>query len=509
MRGRTGNQKIPAIALIVGVLLLFAALPADAATGATSGILSAFSQVVTGWYGKILTVSEEIFFTLFGIDFVYLVAQWMIGGKDVHEILTSFVKKLITIGFWYTLLLHSQQFLHWVYGGFKQTGVEAGGAVNVTASSLLGEMMKIWTELLQGPYDAKSHGFLYDISHVGSIMISGLLGDLLGLFTALVMLFIVVYMVIEFFTVQLEAMLVGSIGAILLGFAGSRWTVQHADGFIKYALSVGVRLLVLTLWMGFITKEIPQSIELLMKNSGLGHESGTHLAGLFELYGEILVFFLLVGWLTKKLPGIAASVLSGSSSLGGGELMGAAVGGAALAAGGAAVLATGGAALAAGGASGAMTASEAVAASGGVGGAGEMGAAAGNAAETAGGGAGGMGNGLADSGMADTGNASSNSPASPAPVTEAETESIRRQLARMKSSDRTASSTGPASGTETADAMRGEAQPKPEQKPLHERAMEWIDSREKDAHFVEQHVVPGEHETVSVSAEGNKLSHSE
>ena len=78
--------------LSVGLVLLAFSGLADASTNTVSPFIAAFSNVVTQWYSTILTVSEEIFFTLFGIDFVYLVAQWLIGGKDVHEIFTSFLK---------------------------------------------------------------------------------------------------------------------------------------------------------------------------------------------------------------------------------------------------------------------------------------------------------------------------------------------------------------------------------------------------------------------------------
>ena len=66
---------------LLGVLLLAVSLPASAATGTVSPFISAFTTVAIGWYSEILKVSEEIFYFLFGVDFVYLVAQWLIGGR--------------------------------------------------------------------------------------------------------------------------------------------------------------------------------------------------------------------------------------------------------------------------------------------------------------------------------------------------------------------------------------------------------------------------------------------
>lgn len=389
---KTARAALP---VLLGVVLLSIALPADAATGTVSPFISAFSNVVTGWYTTILQVSEEIFYGLFGIDLVYLVTQWLIGGKDVHEIFTSFIKKLMTIGVFYTILLNSQKLLEWVYNGFQQTGVQAGGVGNVSMASIFNALMQVWTALLTGPTDPQSHGLLFDVVHFKSAALSPILGLMLAGITALIVLLIVVYVVIEFFAIKLEALLVGSVGAIMLGFAGSRWTVQHAEGFFKYAISVGVRLLVLTLWLGFVTQQLGTSITTILN---IASHNGSSTVGLFEGYGEVLIFFLLIGWLTKKLPSIAGSVLSGSSSLSGGELMGAAVAAGAMAA---AAVATGGAAAmaggkalagaAGGGGAGGMTASQAVAAypaAGGGGAAGGMGAGGGMGAA---GGAGSMG----------------------------------------------------------------------------------------------------------------------
>lgn len=358
------------------VLLTFSGL-ADASTNTVSPFIAAFSNVVTQWYSTILTVSEEIFFTLFGIDFVYLVAQWLIGGKDVHEIFTSFIKKFITIGFFYTVLLNSQTLLQDVYTGFQTTGQQAGGYGSASVSSIFSVLMQVWTALLSGPTSSSTHGLLWNITHMGTAALSALLGIMLSGITALIVLLILVYVVIELFAVKMEALLVGSVGALMLGFSGSRWTVQYAEGFFKYAVSVGVRLLVLTLWVGFVETQLGHSVTTILD---IASHNGSSTVGLLEGYGEVLIFFLLIGWMTKKLPSIAGSVLSGSSALSGGEMISAGVAAGVTAA---AALATGGAALAAGGAAagaGALTGAQAAsgAAAGSLGGA--TGAGAGGAA---------------------------------------------------------------------------------------------------------------------------------
>ncbi|WMT47881.1 MAG: hypothetical protein RE468_04515 [Acidithiobacillus caldus] len=139
----------------------------------------------------------------------------------------------------------------------------------------------------------------------------------------------------------------------MLGFAGSRWTVQHAEGYLKYALSVGVRFLVLMIWIAFIEGSTHTLLPNLL--NGVKHTGGTNIGTTIDAYGNILIFALLIAWLTKKLPSLASSIVSGNSSLSGGS-DGAALIASAAAAGLAAVGLT---SLAQKGASGALTGSQA------------------------------------------------------------------------------------------------------------------------------------------------------
>ncbi|WP_319025228.1 P-type conjugative transfer protein TrbL [Acidithiobacillus caldus] len=337
------------------------AAPAPSINGSGAGvILNAFDSETLRWYQSLKADAEEIFYMLFGLDFVYLVSQWLIGGKDVHEVFTSFIKKMMSFAFFYTLLLNGHKLIGWVENGFQQSAIQATGASGGLLSWIFGTASKVFMACLVGPrIPDKSTGALESIWQTitggPTVLLSDVLGMLVGLVVGIIALLAMIYLALEYIAIQLEAAMVASVGIILMGFAGSRWTVQHAEGYLKYALSVGVRFLVILLWIGFLQKSAGTVITQILSQVNSNHPTA-NLSGAIVAYGEVLIFVLLIAWMTKKLPSIASSIMSGASSLSGGAEGTAFLAGVALA-GGAALM--GGAALAGRGGAGALTGAQA------------------------------------------------------------------------------------------------------------------------------------------------------
>ncbi len=373
------------------LLLLITPAMAQATTSVgLSTIMSTFQSTTQGWYHAIFTDALGLFAALFGIEVIWLAVTWMLGGKDVHDIFSSFVKKLLSIGFFYTVLESSSQWVPWILGGFKNVAVTAGGEPITTVSDIAMTGLRAFVLCIEGGpvstvqsagtalsdfWNLNLSGAATALGNAADSAITTALGvnTLVGILVGFILLLSFVYVVLELVAVQLEGMIVLSAGVIMLGFGGSSFTSRFVEPYMQYSVSVGVRLMVITLWASFIEWQVNPLIKTTLLN---GH------AGM-EAYGIVLILALLIAWLTKKLPGFASSILSGQSTLSGGEIYGAVKAGTIAAA--AAV--TGGAVLAAGAAgaagAGAMGAAEGAAGSSGVGslGAGQAGGAAGSSAE--------------------------------------------------------------------------------------------------------------------------------
>ncbi|MBU2862032.1 hypothetical protein HF290_17090, partial [Acidithiobacillus ferrooxidans] len=118
------------------LLLWMAPVMAQATTVGLSTIMSTFQTTTQGWYNAVFTDALGLFGALFGIEITWLAVTWMIGGKDVHDIFSSFIKKLLTIGFFYTVLESSSQWVPWVIGGFKNVAITTGGEPVTTVGDI-------------------------------------------------------------------------------------------------------------------------------------------------------------------------------------------------------------------------------------------------------------------------------------------------------------------------------------------------------------------------------------
>ena len=358
--------------LTAGFLLFFLPATAQAATSiGLSPVISTFQSVTQGWYHAIFTDALGLFASLFGIEVTWLAVTWMIGGKDVHDIFSSFVKKLLSIGFFYTVLESSSQWVPWIIGGFKNVAVTAGGEPITTVSDIAMTGLRAFVLCIEGGpvstvqstgtalsdfWNLNLSGAATALGNAADSAITTALGvnTLVGILVGFILLLSFVYVVLELVAVQLEGMIVLSVGVGMLGFGGSSFTSRFVEPYMQYAVAVGVRLMVITLWASFIEWQVNPLIKTTLLN---GH------AGM-EAYGSVLILALLIAWLTKKLPGFASSILSGQSTLSGSEIYGAVKAGTIAAA----AVVTGGAALAAGARSaGAMSAAKGAAGSSGAG----------------------------------------------------------------------------------------------------------------------------------------------
>ncbi|WP_064306442.1 type IV secretion system protein, partial [Acidithiobacillus caldus] len=298
-----------------------------------------------------------------------------------------------------SVLLYSSQWVPWIIGGFKNVATDAGGVPVTTLGDIVLTGIKAFVTCINAPMAAAAHDAGTVLSDLWNWNLSGafnsaiktvaaanpasmLVGLLVGLIVGVVLIMAFGYLALELLTVQLEGMIIFSLGVIMLGFGAARWTARFVESYLQYALAIGVRLMVLTLWASFIEWQVDPLIKntLIQGNASL------------KAYGIVLILAMLIALLTKKLPSFANSILTGSSALSGNEMFEAVKGGviaAGTAVAGAATLGAGavaGIGAAGAGAAGALGASEAAAggaagasAAEGAGAAGELSAAGGEA----------------------------------------------------------------------------------------------------------------------------------
>lgn len=282
--------------------------PTNAFYGVFNCISGQYYTASQGWYAKLSGYAQNLFALLAVIEFSWAGIQYLLSRDGVESMLASFTKKLMTIGFFYTLLLKGPGWIYDVIQSFQQAGENASGLGHaVDPTSIVAVGLNCAFSIYSG----------LDNLGIGSRITYGLP-------VAFCALFIVIAFVIvagQLLVTLIESYIVTGAGVLFLGFGASRFTSDFTKKYLSYAVSVGVKLLFITLIAG-AGMQFSQTWAQMLANSqtGLLHNSFIVTAG--------ALIFAIVAW---QVPSFAQALMSGSASLSAGSVMatGAAVVGAA------------------------------------------------------------------------------------------------------------------------------------------------------------------------------------
>lgn len=371
MKLKIYQKWIAGIRLFIALMLVPGMAFATTKTHMNS-VYSDFESITHSWYTVLITDATDIFAALFAVEFTWLVVTWLITGKGLHEMYSSFLKKMLSIVFFFAVLLEAHIWAPMLIGAFTSAAQQAAASSNgvtipiLSPTAIADSAIKAFVTCLAAGPESAAHagssawndiwsgnftGAFDSIGNAASATLGTVTGaDLIaGIIVGLIVFVSLIYIALEFFAVQVEAMIIFSVGVIMLGFGASRWTAEFSKNYMKYALSVGIRLLIITLLAGFFEVKL---IPLIKSTLLAGHAS-------YQSFGIAMLLAILAAWLTKKMPGLANSVMTGSSSLSGSDLFGLMKGAALVA------VAAGGGAIAAGAGAGAAGAGSGAAGAGG------------------------------------------------------------------------------------------------------------------------------------------------
>lgn len=305
-----------ALVLMVCVLAGFSVetLAASPAIG-LDAIGDTYRGLQDTWFYRVKTSADRLFWLLVAVDFAWSGVTYVLEKNDIGEIAISMVKKMLTIGFFWSLLQFSHTWIPAIIDSFRQIGQTAGGATASTPDGIIA----VGFELASGAFSA--------VKQLGAF-------EAIAVVLPVTAISIIIFLSYVFIAAQLLVTLVESYiaigaGVILLGFGGSRWTTDFATKYLQFAVGTGMKLMMIYMIVG-----AGQSItdSLTVSQSDL-------VGSLLRAGGVSLVY----AYLAIQIPAIASAMMSGSPSMTAGAMastaltMGAAVAGGAAAAGAAAM----------------------------------------------------------------------------------------------------------------------------------------------------------------------------
>jgi type IV secretion system protein TrbL len=326
-RGRWRFCMVLSHVVVIGIVLLSAAALAHAqgpnSVNGPSSILDEYKGLQNGWITKLLGAAQRLFFLLAGIEVAWSFTLLAIEKADFQALTATIIRKIMWIGIFYAILLYGVTpggggWIPAIIDSFHILGQNASAVGPLGPSAIVGFGVNMSVDLL---YSLKGADFL-----------TGFASSMALVFCAVVIFIAYLAIAIQFVVAMVESYLVIGAGVIFLGFGGSRWTAAYVERYIAYAVSVGMKILVLYLLVG-AGMTVSQGWIVVAQTAATSTDparTGFDLAA-------AAVMFLCVCWMSPK---ISSAMLGGVASMSGGDLTGVGMG-VGVAAVGAGVLATG------------------------------------------------------------------------------------------------------------------------------------------------------------------------
>jgi type IV secretion system protein TrbL len=287
---------------ILGVAAVALATAATAHAQGPVDVGWTFQQIesaANAWIPTIMNEASNLFYILALLDFAWGAPQ-LLRENDFTGLFLSLIKKLLVISFFYAVLLNGQTWIPAIVNSFAQLGANAAGV-----------------PMSQSPSDIMTQGLQIASDLFTKISATSLLtqpgGAITTTLAACIVLASYIIITLHYVVTKLEAIIVMSAGYIFLGFGGSRWTSPYFERYISFAVSTGVRLMLIYLMLG-VFKTVSSNWIATMN----GYTADQPITQIFPTLMSMLLF-AFASWM---IPKMAASLASGTLGTGAADLVG-------------------------------------------------------------------------------------------------------------------------------------------------------------------------------------------
>lgn len=253
-----------------------------------------YQAASAGWMTAALAYALHLFYLLVAIEIPVSAIFYLFYKEGLADFLAALLIKLLALLFFWVLMQEAPVWIPAILQSFTQAGAGISGAPTLDPSSVFDQGVTVATAMLTSINNASIFSAFLLIVIAGRCAVG----------------IVLAYAVIaaQLLITLVESYLVMGGGVLMLGFAGSRWTLVFTARYVGYVVSVGIKLFVLYLIIG------------------LGGTLATQWAAVFttaqqtflpqpqaylDVMGGALVF-MAVGW---QVPALAASMMTGSPSL--------------------------------------------------------------------------------------------------------------------------------------------------------------------------------------------------
>lgn len=297
---------------------------AFASADTLDSLLNTYYSSSSGWVTYLKPIAQQMYWFWFACELLYQITFKKILANDVQK-LWYFMVVRIFAGYVFFTIFVDPAFYVGIINYFVKLGGAAGGfTVSPTSGNPFGSFSP--SSIVQYGSDLwnTNWGFIKNLPD----MLSGLtVGLPLILITGGVYI-LTALMAFTLFMTALEAYIVMNAGVILLGFAGSSWTMGFWNKYLSYVGGIAIRLFVMCLILGLIQRQILlDSIQITTAGSAYlnafanGTDTLAPIANLMSASIKTLIDLLICTFLVIKVPAMAGSMLTGTVNSGLGDVI--------------------------------------------------------------------------------------------------------------------------------------------------------------------------------------------
>jgi len=292
------SKALYALLPAVLVILLF---PSElyAATDISGDIIEQFQNVSGMWRNALEYYGLRIFWLIVVIDLTWSGFNLIKQQAGLQECTAELISRSIFYGFFFALILYAEEWTDAIIDSFQIAANVAGSQSGATPIYGAGSVFDIGLDIVQ--------------NIMNSISVMQLPVAIALIVAAAIIMIVFAIMSATLVLALCEMYIVLSAGVLILGFSGSRWSHEIALNYYKYAFTIGLKVFTLKLIMTTGHTIINGWLAVIDKASAMDA---------FALVGAAIVLLMLV----QHVPETMQRLLAGALSSGGESMVGAGAG---------------------------------------------------------------------------------------------------------------------------------------------------------------------------------------
>jgi type IV secretion system protein TrbL len=235
-RGSANSTVKRTLILSLVILVSTAAICAAQSPDPPSQMLKAYRAQRTTWFTNVLPAANTLFGLLALIDFAWSAAVMVLEKQDFHAWVSALVRKMMTIGAFYALLIYGRFWIPAIVDSFEILGQKAAGTGPLDPGDVFARGLNLAGALIDG---ATTAGLFTNFG-----------ASLALVFAAVMCLLGFCVITIQFVVAMVESYILVAAAFVFLGFGGSRWSSPYVERYIALAVSVGVKIMLIYLLIG-------------------------------------------------------------------------------------------------------------------------------------------------------------------------------------------------------------------------------------------------------------------